>query len=99
VRETTINPEPSATPIPPRTVVRLVAREADWDASLRLGDTFRIGYYSPNDGLDCVWLVNCAGIYEQTWDQASLLNYFEVVTPSDDTDLFGIDRPRLEPIA
>ena len=86
------------TPIPPRSIVRLVRREPDWDASLRLGDTFRIGYYRPQDGLDCVWLVNAQGIYEQTWDQ-TLLNHFEVVELSDETDLFGTDRPVLESLA
>jgi len=86
-------------PIPPRSIVRLVRGEPDRDAGLRVGNTFRIGYYSRQDGLDCVWLVNAQGIYEQTWDQTTLLDNFEVIHLSDETDLFGIDRPVLEPLA
>jgi len=86
------------TPIPPRSVVRLARREPDWDGYLQIGDTFRIGYYNPKDGLDCVWLVNAKGEYEQTWDQ-TLLEHFEIIELSDETDFFGVDRPVLEPLA
>jgi len=74
-------------------------REPDWDAELQVGDTLRIGYYNPKDGTDCVWLVDANGKYFQTWDQISLLNNFEIVERSDETDIFGNNRPQIEPIA
>jgi hypothetical protein len=43
-----------------------------------IGRQFRVGYYSPNDGLDCIWLVNENGEYEQTTDRKFLLKYFDV---------------------
>jgi hypothetical protein len=85
--------------IPPNTVVKLKKLEPDWEPGLKLGDTFRIGYYSKHDGTDCVWLVNAAGAYEQTWDQTSLEDYFDIVNISYETDIYGENRPKLEPIA
>ena len=82
--------------IPPRSVVRLVRggrKRSAW--SSQLGREFRVGYYSPNDGLDCIWLVNDAGEYEQTIDGESLLKHFEIVKISDETDYFGKSRPAL----
>ena len=84
--------------IPPRSTIRLKRRETDWDSDLQIGDIFRVGYYSRQDGPNCVWLVNAAGEYFHTWDQASLLDTFEVVTLSDETDIHGVNRPLLEPI-
>jgi hypothetical protein len=55
---------------------------------------FRIGYYSPKDGLDCIWLVNDNGEYEQTTDRKFLLKYFEIET-SDETNLYGTGKRRL----
>jgi hypothetical protein len=57
---------------------------------------FRIGYYSPKDGLNCVWLVNSEGKYEQTVDQRMIRRSFEVLTRSDEADFYGKDRPVLE---
>jgi len=85
--------------LPPRSVIRLVKREDDWDDDdLQPGQAFRIGYYSPQDGPDCVWLVDSHGSYFHTWDQTSLLRNFEVVERSDETDIFGNNRPRIEPL-
>jgi hypothetical protein len=84
--------------IPPRSVIRLIKREPDWDSDLKIGDEFRIGYYSRQDGPNCVWLVDAAGKYDQTWDQNSLLDFFEIVTPSDEGDIYGLHRPVLEPL-
>src|SRR5438067_922434 len=82
--------------IPPRSLVRLVRggrKNSIW--SSQLGREFRIGYYNPNDGLDCIWLVNDNGEYEQTIDGESLLKHFEIVKISDETDYFGKSRPAL----
>jgi hypothetical protein len=44
----------------------------------QIGRIFTVGEYSEEDGNDCVWLINERGEYEQTIDQASVLEYFEV---------------------
>ena len=84
--------------VPPRSVIRLIRDNRDWDPGLNIGDEFRIGYYGRQDGPNCVWLVDRFGEYVGTWDQSSLLEYFEVVTPSDETDIYGLHRPVLEPL-
>jgi hypothetical protein len=84
--------------IPPRSVIQLVKRESDWDTDLEVGDEFRIGYYSRQDGPNCVWLVDREGNYFHTWDQSSLLGNFEIIASSDETDIYGLHRPVLEPL-
>lgn len=59
---------------------------------------FRIGYYSQQDGLDVIWLVNENGEYEQTTDRAFLLKYFEPIEISDETDLYGARKPNFKPL-
>jgi hypothetical protein len=73
--------------IPPKTVVKLISAWGD-----NQGRTFRIGYYSRQDGLNCVWLVNEIGEYERTTDQESIDKDFEVLNLSAETDLFGDER-------
>ena len=84
--------------IPPCSVIRLVKREPDWDTDLKVGDEFRIGYYSPQDGPNCVWPVDREGNYFHTWDRISLLDTFEIVSLRDETDTYGPHRPVLEPL-
>ena len=79
--------------IPPRSVVRL---EAPWGDDQ--GRLFRIGYYSRQDGLNCVWLVNDAGEYEQATDQRSIQNDFTVLSRSHETDSYGTNRTPLSPL-
>jgi hypothetical protein len=62
------------------------------------GREFRIGYYSRQDGLDCVWLVNEQGKYCQTWDQSGMNTDFEILEVSGETDLFGLDCPPFAPL-
>ena len=81
--------------IPPKSIVRLSRYDdstPEWRKSIRR--TFRVGYYSRRDGLDCLWLVNDAGEYEQTADRQTLLMYFEILL-SHETDFFGSQRPPL----
>lgn len=78
--------------IPPRSVVKLLAA---WGEDQ--GRIFRIGYYSRQDGLDCVWLVNEKGKYEQTTDQDSINKDFQILTKSDESDMFGFNREVLGP--
>jgi hypothetical protein len=80
--------------IPPLSVVKLLA---PWGTDQ--GRVFRIGYYNPQDGLDCVWLVNERGEYEQTTDQKSISADFEVMKLSAETDQYGVDREVLGPIS
>ena len=63
-----------------------------------LGQVFRIGYYGQNDGLDCIWLVNDEGKYQETIDHDYLFKYFDIIELSDEKDVFGKRRPRLGPI-
>ena len=79
--------------IPPQSVVRLLAA---WGEDQ--GRIFRIGYYSRQDGENCVWLVNNDGVYERTTDQKPIDEDFEVLKVSDETDLFGVHREELRPI-
>ena len=80
--------------VPPLTVVKLLA---SWGNDQ--GRIFRIGYYGRQDGLNCVWLVNEKGTYEQTTDQSSIEKDFEVLNLSHETDLYGANRSVLGPIA
>jgi tryptophan synthase beta chain len=82
--------------VPPRSVVRQMK---DWDAhegNSQVGRELRIGYYNPNDGLDCVWLVDENGRYFETTNQRSIGDVFEVLQRSDETDVFGQYREPLE---
>jgi len=84
--------------IPPKTLVRL----SRYDESTpgwrkQIGREFRVGYYSPQDGLDCIWLVNDSGEYEQATDRKRLLMYFDLLRLSHETDLFGEKRAPLGP--
>jgi len=86
--------------IRPLSVVRLMRADSHtprWRD--QIGRTFRIGYYSRQDGTDCVWLVNDAGEYEQTVDQGRLNDFFDLVRRSNERSLFGRNRPPIPPLA
>lgn len=79
--------------IPPGSVVRLV--RSDESTSVwrgREGERFHIGYYTPDDGLDVIWLINASGEYCETLDRESLTKFFEIEQLSDEVDMFGVDR-------
>jgi hypothetical protein len=63
-----------------------------------IGREFRVGYYSRQDGLDCIWLVNGDGKYEQATDRDFLLRYFEIVKLTDERDYYGVHKRRLGPL-
>jgi hypothetical protein len=50
------------------------------------------------DGLDCIWLVNEKGDYEQTIDHRFLKKYFEVESVYRERSLYGMNRPPFEAI-
>ena len=82
--------------IPPRSRVRLVRADRAtpaWQA--QIGRRFRVGYYGRKDGLDCVWLVNEDGRYEQTTDRDALLKYFEIERLTNERDYYGVHKRRL----
>jgi HEAT repeats len=82
--------------IPPRSRVRLVKadrRTPTWQKDV--GRQFRVGYYSRKDGLDCIWLVNENGKYEQTTDRDFLLKYFVLEYLSDEKDYYGQRKRQL----
>jgi hypothetical protein len=82
--------------IPPKTLVRLSrCDEATPGWRKQIGREFRVGYYSPQDGLDCIGLVNDSGDYEQTTDRRRLLMYFDVLRLSHESDLHGEKRTPL----
>jgi hypothetical protein len=86
-------------PIPPKSVVQISRADhltPGWKDEI--GKVFRIGYYSRMDGLDCVWLVDEVGEYEQTTDHEALFEYFDIIMVSDETDLYGVNRPKLPAI-
>jgi hypothetical protein len=85
--------------IPPKT--RVVLRGGPGLGSehrAEAGRAFRVGYYSREDGLDCIWLVNDAGEYEQTVDRDYLVKHFDVVRLGRAADPFGEGEPRLRPL-
>ncbi|HEU0369239.1 MAG TPA: hypothetical protein VFR42_08525, partial [Candidatus Acidoferrum sp.] len=85
--------------IPPRSRVRLVRADnqtPSWKKDI--GRQFRVGYYSRKDGLDCIWLVNEGGAYEQNADRSSLLKYFDVEHLSQEKNFYGLGKRRLRKI-
>jgi hypothetical protein len=82
--------------IPPRSRVRLVRVDRhvpSWRKET--GREFRVGYYRRQDGLDCIWLVNETGEYEQTITRDHLLRYFDIVRLTDERDYYGVHKRRL----
>jgi hypothetical protein len=88
---------PFRTPIPPTSIVTVkTSLSRSWKKNV--GQRFRIGYYSWQDGLDCIWLVNEEGKYEQTIDHEFLLKHFEIESVARERSLYGKGRPALGPI-
>ena len=76
--------------IPPGSSVRLARADDSTPAwKGREGETFTIGYYCKGCGLEIIWLVTPQGKYLETLDRPGLLKYFDILSISDETDLFG----------
>jgi hypothetical protein len=89
---------PFPTPIPPSTIVRVKDSHAKkWKGNGN--KRFRVGYYSKQDGLDCIWLVNDDGEYQETVDHEFLYEFFEIEVLSKERGLYGKNRPRFGPIS
>jgi len=81
-------------PIPPLTIVSVASVPGNPYTHLR-GQRIRIGYYSKQDGLDCVWLVYPNGEYGETTDHADIYRYFVIEQVSDESDFYGMGKPQL----
>ena len=85
--------------IPPGSIVKLVKADKSTPEWLEIiGTVFRIGYYSPQDGLETIWLVDSDGNYSQTVDYDGILRYFEVIKLSKRKDFYGLRSKPLGPI-
>ena len=85
-------------PIPPCSVVA-VRRGVGKQWASKAGRVFRVGYYSKMDGLDCIWLVDDTGRYDQTIDQECLNKFFEIRSIAKERSLYGRGRPKFSPMA
>jgi HEAT repeats/PBS lyase HEAT-like repeat len=74
-------------------LVRADRQTPSWQKEI--GRQFRVGYYSRKDGLDCIWLVNERGKYEQTTGRDFLYKYFEIEELSQEKNFYGIGKRRL----
>lgn len=81
-------------PYPPLTVVRL---KKLWPHARKQGhekgEIWRVGYYSKQDGLKCIWLVDEKGEYNWTAEASWLDDKFEVLSLSREKSYFGRNRP------
>ena len=84
-------------PIPPCSVVA-VRRVAGKPWASKTGLVFRVGYYSKMDGLDCIWLVDETGSYDQTIDHECLNKFFEIRSVAKERSLYGRGRPQFPPL-
>ena len=77
-------------PICPYTRIRLIRVDEntpEWKDCIN--KEFTVGYYSKQDGLDVIWLVDKDGEYCETIDHEALSGYFEILQESDNRDYFG----------
>ena len=83
--------------MPPGSIIRVRKLPSKaWKG--KIGRQFRVGYYSRLDGLDCIWLVDEKGNYEQTIDHGFSRKFFVVEFRSRERSLFGGNRKPLGPI-
>jgi len=82
--------------LPPGTVLELIklwpnARKQGHEK----GEIWRIGYYSKQDGLDIIWLVDANGEYNWTVDREFVEEKFKLIDVSKERSLYGNNRPPL----
>lgn len=85
--------------IPPESIIEI--KRADNKTPLwkdRIGVQYRMGYYSSQDGLDCIWLVGEQGNYMGTTDRKFLTKYFKIIRLSFIDDHFGNNQNPPGPI-
>jgi hypothetical protein len=84
-------------PISPCSVIAVRGDNQGPHRSL-VGMVLRVGYYSKQDGTNVIWLVYPDGKYVETTDHCLLNRHFTVLTASEETDLFGVNRPPIAPL-
>ncbi len=84
-------------PISPRSMIAVRGDNPGPHRSL-LGMVLRIGYYSKQDGTNVIWLVDPDGKYVETTDHRLLNRHFMVITASEESTLFGVNRPQIAPL-
>jgi len=76
--------------VSPGTIVRMSHADKHTPAwTGNIGQFFMVGFYSKQDGLDCIWLTDATGEYQQTTDHMFLFRYFTIAKPSLVTDFYG----------
>jgi len=50
------------------------------------------------DGLDCIWLVDETGRYDQTVDHECLNKFFEIQSIAKERSFYGRGRPQFSPL-
>jgi hypothetical protein len=56
----------------------------------QIGQHFRVGYYTPNDGLETIWIVDERGRYIGTIERRRLRSYFRIRKLSKEFDYCGV---------
>lgn len=85
--------------IPPRSVVRLVRADRStphWRD--KIGNRYRVGYYSPRHGMEEINLLDEEGCFFDAVDRRHLTEYFRVERLSRETDTFGATRRPMGPL-
>jgi hypothetical protein len=83
----------SRTYLPPLTLLQLIRAARLQNLRLipdQVGQFFQIGYYTPNDGLELVWIVDEVGTYLGTIPRALLRKYFRICKISGETNYSGV---------
>lgn len=82
--------------IPPKTIVKLIKADSTTPSWINLeGKIYCVGYYSKQDGLDTIWLVDADGNYCETTDREYLLSFFSILKLGDTMDYFGENAPKI----
>lgn len=75
--------------IPPGSDVELIFADKETPSWKRkIGKKYRVGFYSRQDGLETIWLVDDTG-YCETTGRDYLLKYFKILRLSKNEDYFG----------
>lgn len=82
----------NASPIPPHSIIRLIKSDGTPFWFGKVGRKCRVGYYSPADGLDVIWIVDQFGDYVETTDLSDFHEWFVIVELADaGSDYYGDD--------
>lgn len=86
--------------IRPKSVIRLVKL---WPYARKqghkVGELWRIGYYSKLDGANVIWLVDEEGSYQWTVDCKFIADHFVIIEASTEKSYYGDNREKLGRLA